>query len=402
MTIVTNIPLKWGSKLIGIYEIRCSANNKVYVGQSVNLYQRKIDHFKLLRNHKKDRKKPRHPCRHLQNAYNLYDENTFSFNVVYLMDEHLVTKIADREVIKIALQPLEQIFMNRHGKKKLFNSAPSSVSTAGIKNTPEHNKATSEARKGTYRCYHPEMGCIEFRGLKDFCKSIGASKTAFSAMLRGTSKTSHGFFRSKEDYEEWLRTQLEFELFHPKLGAINSKGRSQAQVEKDHDIPSGTISMLFAGVIKYTGGWFLSKKHYEDYVDQRGLSVYHPVEGTLKIFRVADFCAERNLNVNGINGLLFKNSSIHYNGYYKNKEVYEKKLANVSIWTSKYTGIERTGENRFRARIRIKNSIVYTENSNDELELALKYQAKRKELGLCEVPLLRIDKLVAKSNQEAA
>lgn len=418
MSIVTNIYLKSSDRLAGIYEIRCSADDKVYVGQSINLYQRKIDHFKVLRKHKEDRKKPRHHCRHLQSAFNIYPEDTFSFNVVFILDEDLVARINDDEVVKIALQPLEQIYMNKHHKKMMFNSAPAAASTAGVSPSEEHKKATGEANKKNYRCYSPEIGYIEFRGLKDFCVAKGFSAGAFSAMLRGVSKTSHGFFRSEEDYQEWknrvivynrpdgfinfTRVYADFEIFSPDLGVVKSNGRSQAQMERDYNIPANSISMLFAGVTRYTGGFFLSEKDYHQYIEDRGLSVYHPIEGELKIFKVVDFCKDRNLNFNGICDVLYK-ETISHQGYFKNKDVYEKTLAKSSKWSSKYTGVERISVNCWRFKIFKGGKVIYQESGNVELEVALRCQVKRKEFGLPEVPLLRMDKLLGKkTTQEAA
>ena len=50
---------------IGIYLIRNKANNKVYVGQSVDIKQRWY-------NHKRGRRNDTHDNEHLQKAYNKY------------------------------------------------------------------------------------------------------------------------------------------------------------------------------------------------------------------------------------------------------------------------------------------------------------------------------------------
>lgn len=60
----------------GIYRIRCSANNTVYVGQAKNLSRRTATHRQQLR-------KGAHYNPHMQSAYNKYGEESFS--VAYLL-----------------------------------------------------------------------------------------------------------------------------------------------------------------------------------------------------------------------------------------------------------------------------------------------------------------------------
>lgn len=61
--------------MIGIYKITNTVNNKVYIGESSNLQQRKIQHFSDLRNN--------HHCNlKLQYAFNKYGEQCFTFEVI--------------------------------------------------------------------------------------------------------------------------------------------------------------------------------------------------------------------------------------------------------------------------------------------------------------------------------
>jgi GIY-YIG catalytic domain len=59
----------------GIYEIRCSKNQKRYYGRSENVSSRISQHKKGLRNGKHERKI-------MQNDFNLYGENSFVFSVI--------------------------------------------------------------------------------------------------------------------------------------------------------------------------------------------------------------------------------------------------------------------------------------------------------------------------------
>lgn len=71
--------------MIGIYIIKCNANNKVYIGQSINLKNR-------LSGHRYQLKKGIHENSHLQNAFNKYGEKCFNYDILEIVDEKDYTK----------------------------------------------------------------------------------------------------------------------------------------------------------------------------------------------------------------------------------------------------------------------------------------------------------------------
>ena len=62
-------------KYYWIYKITNIANGKVYIGSSLNVKQRKSNHFKELLNNT-------HYCQHLQRAYNTYGRGSFLFDII--------------------------------------------------------------------------------------------------------------------------------------------------------------------------------------------------------------------------------------------------------------------------------------------------------------------------------
>lgn len=62
-----------------IYQILNKANNKKYIGQTVNFKNRKKRHLTDLRCH-------RHDNKHLQSAFDKYGENSFEFSILYEED----------------------------------------------------------------------------------------------------------------------------------------------------------------------------------------------------------------------------------------------------------------------------------------------------------------------------
>ena len=64
----------------GIYKITNIVNNKFYIGSSVNVRKRIVDHIRRLRS-------DTHGNPHLQKAWNKYKEEKFSFNVLLYCDK---------------------------------------------------------------------------------------------------------------------------------------------------------------------------------------------------------------------------------------------------------------------------------------------------------------------------
>jgi group I intron endonuclease len=74
----------------GIYEIVNLENNKRYVGSTTNFAARKRKHFRTLRDGS-------HSNAHLQNAFDLYGENSFEFRIVLECDsDELIEKEQER------------------------------------------------------------------------------------------------------------------------------------------------------------------------------------------------------------------------------------------------------------------------------------------------------------------
>ena len=71
----------------GIYIIKNTQNNKVYVGSSVNVKNREYRHFWMLG-------RGVHDNPHLQKSYNKYGKSSFIFEVVEICDE---SKLIDNE-----------------------------------------------------------------------------------------------------------------------------------------------------------------------------------------------------------------------------------------------------------------------------------------------------------------
>lgn len=72
----------------GVYKITCTPLNKVYIGRSKNINQRKAEHFSDLRNNV-------HKCKEMQKDFNQYGENAFTFSIAEECDEEKAIWLED-------------------------------------------------------------------------------------------------------------------------------------------------------------------------------------------------------------------------------------------------------------------------------------------------------------------
>lgn len=72
----------------GVYKITCTPVNKVYIGRSKNINQRKAEHFSDLRNNV-------HKCKEMQKDFNQYGENAFTFSIAEECDEEKAIWLED-------------------------------------------------------------------------------------------------------------------------------------------------------------------------------------------------------------------------------------------------------------------------------------------------------------------
>jgi hypothetical protein len=110
----------------GIYKITNTANNKIYIGSSKNIIKRKNKHFLELSSN-------RHCNKKLQNSFNKYKRDKFTFEIIEECD------------IKILIER-EQFYIDL--LKPQFNIRLKAESNAGLKLSEEHKKIISEANKG--------------------------------------------------------------------------------------------------------------------------------------------------------------------------------------------------------------------------------------------------------------
>lgn len=118
-------------RVSGVYTIKNAANNKTYVGSSVDFKAR-------IRQHKKQLDKNKHHNVHLQRAWEKYGKNFFIFSLVEECD---VSLLLEREQHWID-------FFETTNRKKGYNICPNAGSCLGCKRTDEVRKNMSKGKIG--------------------------------------------------------------------------------------------------------------------------------------------------------------------------------------------------------------------------------------------------------------
>jgi group I intron endonuclease len=118
-------------KISGIYLIRNKITNNLYVGQSVNIYQRWSNHKSLLNSGKGS-------SIYLQRAWTLYGKDSFEFTVLCYC-EPIVEKLCLAEQYYMDLLTPE------------YNLCPAAGSTLGMPCSPEHREKIKNGNLGKIR-----------------------------------------------------------------------------------------------------------------------------------------------------------------------------------------------------------------------------------------------------------
>lgn len=132
----------------GIYRIINSSNGKCYVGSSIDINRRRLEHFSALLHN-------RHVNNHLQNAYNKYGKDSFIFEVIENLEitNNIKEDLLEREQFWIDnLRPEYNILLvagstlgyhhTEETKQKISNF------TKGVKKSAEHAKHIKEGQQG--------------------------------------------------------------------------------------------------------------------------------------------------------------------------------------------------------------------------------------------------------------
>jgi group I intron endonuclease len=113
----------------GVYQIKNSVNDKIYIGSSVNIYNRAYTHETKL-------EKKKHSNQHLENSYHKYGFDKFQFSVIEYCH---VDNITERE----------QYYIDKMSPE--YNKREIAQNNTGVRKSEETRKKISESLKERYK-----------------------------------------------------------------------------------------------------------------------------------------------------------------------------------------------------------------------------------------------------------
>ncbi len=219
-------------KICGIYMIKNSINNKMYIGQAVNIYKRwEYGHASCLN-------KNNHKNKHLQNAWNKYGKDNFEFKI---LEECVREELNDKEKYWISYyDSFENGYNLTKGGEGILGLKFSSETKQKIRNAHLGKKLSDETKQklSEYFKKYPSNSLLgkhhtEKTREKIRIKAIGRkhseeTKAKFSIKFSGEGNGMYGK-KHKEESKEKMKY-----LKNGKLKSESYKGENNPFFNKKH------------------------------------------------------------------------------------------------------------------------------------------------------------------------
>jgi group I intron endonuclease len=226
-------------KLCGIYQIRNIVNEKVYIGQSKSINIRKGTHFSKLRYNN-----GHNP--HLQNAFNLYGEESFSYEILLICEESELTYY-ENLLIKIALP-------------NCYNIREAADSNKGWHPTEEQKKnyKGNSSQAKLYTGFISPTGEIfqNIFNLAIFCKEHSLNETHMIRVYEGLEKQSKGWVKLADMPSKQFYIKSRGSLVSPE-GIIYKDIKNISSFSKEHQLNFRHVAEVLNNQRKQHRGWTL-------------------------------------------------------------------------------------------------------------------------------------------------
>lgn len=175
----------------GIYKIINLTNGMVYVGSAVNVEKRLLQHRKMLRG-------GYHHSKRLQSAWIKYGEESFKFQIIYVVSDPAILIVKEQEFID-SLKAF-----GAHG----YNMRPTAKNQLGMRHTEETKRKMSIAKSGVRQS--PESIKTRAAGIK----KSWADGHRSAEQIRALGLNSRGRIVSDETRKKMLRSPKDATTYH--------------------------------------------------------------------------------------------------------------------------------------------------------------------------------------------
>lgn len=222
-----------GQRVSGIYRIRNLSTGDEYVGSAVNIKKRWAEHTRLLR-------KGQHHSRYLQNAWNVYGECVFSFEVLAYCCEGLLLRV-------------EQLAIDTLNPR--YNMCRIAGSILGVKRTPETCEKIRIANTGYRHTLEARARMSEAkRGRKESPEAV-EKRAAAHRGRKNTVETIAKMRAAKMGHEVTAETRRKIGMAQTKITDQQvreirdrvRRGESQTSVARSMRMSQGGVSTICRG-----------------------------------------------------------------------------------------------------------------------------------------------------------
>lgn len=235
------------------YKIVNNLNNKQYIGITEDFFRREKEHFYLLGKNK-------HPNYKLQEDYNLYKREAFSFELIEALDFENIEKAYEYE---------EELISSNCSPEKDYN-----IAKGGLIN-PMYTKIIKEKMTNTKQSKVPNIYQLKeiqenvfqvvnkFNSQKEAQRITGCSQANISKAIKKHTKGS-GFYWIEEGQlktfeQDWkpTRTKITPTALISLKGEILEVHSNQAIFEKELKLPQGSVRQAI------DKGWLAKGKRFK-------------------------------------------------------------------------------------------------------------------------------------------
>ena len=262
--------------MIGIYKITNLANNKVYIGQSVDIENRWRQHIQELNNNA-------HINKHLQSSWNKYGSQNFSFSVICECNEDKLTELEqywidmygginsklnynNREAGNKGRLSQDSINKCKESAKKVKHN-PLSESTKikiseALKGRPCPNKGykhTEEIKKYIGECSrgrkHKPLSEEHRKKLSESLKGKPAWNKGIPSVMKGTHLSEENIIKLRNLDRKNKYAVAQYDL----QGNLLNTFQSTMEAERLTGVTNSGISACCRGLQKKSGGFIWKK-----------------------------------------------------------------------------------------------------------------------------------------------
>ena len=261
----------------GIYQIQNLENGRIYIGSAYCFKQRWHRHLV-------DLKKQRHHNKYLQNDYNKYSENKFSFSVLEICD-------LDKEKIR----GLEQRYLDDLWKNTDFDERYNHTKNTNITYSKQKRKIKYEQK-----CVWLFDGIIEYAifDLEYFSKHYNVDHTELMELISGEIDKISNWVRgnNKQIIVKHIDTQEEIET----NSFCNGDLAKKMKIQQSH------LSKLLSGKRKRCGKWIVKNRVF--FGRQHNGKTYYllsPQNKVIEVNNLSYFAKKNNLNINCLKDIVY-------------------------------------------------------------------------------------------------